>query len=230
LITCKKKEKIMALDWGSAAGGALSGAGTGATIGSVVPGVGTGLGAGIGAGVGGLAGLFGGLDIKEKLSEFDRFSPEQKALLSQILSALTGEAPTGGLLGQAFDTSALERPALRQFYEKTIPSLAERFAGAGAGAQSSSAFQQALGQAGVDLSERLAAMAQQQRMGLLGPLLGLGLTPQSDRYFQPSGPSGLAQGLGAISGGIGQGLGTGLGAQLAKGMQTTPENNQKKEP
>jgi hypothetical protein len=49
-----------------------------------------------------------------------------------------------------------EAPFMRQFNEQTIPGIAERFAGAGA--QSSSAFQQALGQAGAGLSENLAAL------------------------------------------------------------------------
>jgi hypothetical protein len=47
-------------------------------------------------------------------------------------------------------------PYMRQFNEQTIPGLAERFSGAGA--QSSSAFQNALGQAGASLQENLAGL------------------------------------------------------------------------
>jgi hypothetical protein len=53
---------------------------------------------------------------------------------------------------------AFEAPYMRRFREQTIPQLAEQFAGMGAGAQSSSGFQQALGQAGAKLSEDLASL------------------------------------------------------------------------
>lgn len=159
--------------------------------------------------------ILGGLFTKpEKVSKFERYTPQQEAILNLLLQTLTGEGPKEGLLGGLLSEEKFAKPAIRQFEEKTIPGLAERFAGLGAGAQSSSAFQQALGQAGADLSERLAAMSAQQRQGLFGPLLGAAMQPRHEQVFQPSGPTGLASGIGGILGALGQGVGTGLGGFL----------------
>lgn len=205
---------------GGTAKGALGGAGTGAKLGSMIaPGVGTAIGAGLGGLVGGIGGYFGSkgkskggglLNTPESLSEFNRFTPEQQNLISQLMGSLTGEAPTGGLLGSLLGGDALTAPYMRQFQEETIPGFAERFAGLGAGAQSSSAFQQALGKAGEGLSEKLAALQAQTQQGLLSPILSSVLAPQMDRYFQPSGPSAFSQGLGQGLGGLGQGVGQAL--------------------
>lgn len=208
------------MSFSSRLGGALSGGASGALGGSAFGPVGTAVGGGLGA----LGGALGLLDKPENLQEFDRFTPEQQALVSQLLGALTGQGgPQGGVLGDLLNSDALENRAMRQFQEQTIPGLAERFAGLGA--QSSSAFQQALGQSGADLSERLAALNLQSKQGLLGPLLNMVMQPQKDRYFQPGGASGLAQGLGGLAGGIGGGIGQGLGAQLAQKWGNAPLGN-----
>jgi len=143
---------------GDILGGALAGAGTGATIGSVFPGYGTAIGAGAGALVGGLGSAFGSkkggglLTTPESMSEFERFTPEQQSLISQLMGALTGQGgPQGGILGDLLGGDAFAVPEMRRFQEQTIPGIAERFTGLGAGSQSSSAFQQALGTAGADL-------------------------------------------------------------------------------
>lgn len=64
-----------------------------------------------------------------------------------------------------------EAPYKRQFNEQTVPGLAERFSGMGAGAQKSSAFGQALSSAGASLSENLAGL----RSGLQGQAAQQGL-------------------------------------------------------
>lgn len=105
---------------------------------------------------------------------FSTFNPQQRQAFQQLLGQLMGgqtadirQNPTfqgansflQNLYGggqQGFETFAA--PYKRQFNEQTVPALAERFAGMGAGAQSSSAFQQALGSAGAGLSENLASL------------------------------------------------------------------------
>ena len=197
---------------GAGLGGAASGALTGSAFGPV--------GTGVGALVGGIGGYFGSksnaFNTKEKETKFDKYTPEQQDLISQLMGALTGQGgPQGGLLGDLFGDKGFEAfaaPAKRQFNEEIIPDLAERFSGANA--QNSSAFQQQLSKAGSDLSTRLGEARGQLQMNSLQNILSAVLGPQFERYFQPSGPSGLAQGLGAIAGGIGSGLGQGLGQGL----------------
>lgn len=84
------------------------------------------------------------------------------------------------LSGSPEATAAFEAPAMRQFQEQIVPGLAERFAGLGAGAQSSSAFNQALGAAGAGLSENLAALRGQLQLGALPQALGFAQQPISN--------------------------------------------------
>lgn len=158
---------------------------------------------------------------------YDRFSnlnPQQRQIFDQLAQILGG----GGNFQQAQDyqsqllsgdpeaTKAFEAPYMRQFNEKVIPGIAERFSGAGAGAQSSSAFQQALGGAGADLQERLAQLreglryqASNQPFEQLMRVLGLeteGLVKKELPWWQ--------QALVAFGGGAGQALGMGGKAAL----------------
>lgn len=173
---------------------------------------------------GAASGIFGGLLPKlfqkkesgssfltkpEQLKEFERYSPEQTDLLRSIQSILTGkgEKPTGGILGQLFSPEGFEAyaaPARREFFESTVPGLAERFSGVGA--QRSSAFQQQLAKAGEDLSTRLGEFRSQQQQQLLGPLLNQLLQPRTDRIYQPPSPTGGAQFFSGLAGGVGQTL------------------------
>lgn len=119
---------------------------------------------------------------------FSRFTPEQEEAFNQMIKSLTGQVGNLGenplyqagqdqLLGVlGGDTEKFEAPLLRQFNEKIVPGLAEQFAGAGAGAQSSSAFQQALGAAGANLTERLASL--RGELGLKAADLARGYTAQ----------------------------------------------------
>lgn len=103
-------------------------------------------------------------------------NPGQQNLFTQLIDLLQGGQSQNPLQKGATDYwqnllsndpeayKKFESPFLRQFNEQTVPGLAERFAGMGAGAQSSSAFQNALGQHGAALSENLAAL----RSGLQG--------------------------------------------------------------
>jgi len=160
----------------------------------------------------------------------------QQNILDQILGGLSGggfgEGPLGAglqnlmqlLSGSPEALEAFQAPALRQFEEQIVPSIAERFSGLGA--QRSSAFPQALSQAGASLAEQLSA----QRAGLqsgalsqLQSLLGLGLQPQFQLASIP-GQEGLFQkfagGLGEILGGLGKkALGAGLLGAITPGVR-----------
>jgi hypothetical protein len=135
----------------------------------------------------------------------------QQGLLQQLLSSLQGQSGNiqqsplfqqgGNFLQQLLSGSpeafkSFEAPAMRQFNEQIIPGIAERFSGLGAGSQSSSAFQQALGQAGAGLSEQLQALRSGLQFGAIPQALGYAQQPISN--FQ--GMAGL--GLGTQSKGF----------------------------
>ncbi len=152
-----------------------------------------------------------------RIEALPSMSQEQMGLLGQLLEGLGGQGGAlGGGLGNlqqmlSGDASAFEAPAQRQFQEQIVPGIAERFSGMGAGAQQSSAFTQALSQAGAGLSVRLAmqrAGLQQSGMSQLQGLLGLGLGAQPFQYQAIPGQEG---GLSKFLGGLGSGIGTGIG-------------------
>jgi len=160
------------------------------------------------------------------------FNPQQQQGFQQLIQLLQGQlGQSQGLQGQGSDYISrllsgspeafeqFEAPIQRQFREQTIPQLAEQFSGLGAGAQRSSAFQQALGSAGTDLSERLAALRGQLQLGALpqafqysqAPLSGLqnllGLNTQAFLERRPNFGQSLFTNL---AGGLGSALGSGL--------------------
>ncbi len=173
-------------------------------------------------------------------------SPQQQTLLNQIFSSLqgrsgsvadqptfkSGESYIQRLLGG--DTEAFEAPLMRQFREQTIPGIAERFSAAGSGAQSSSAFQQALGAAGADLGERLGALRGGLQLQALPQALGYAQAPASQiqdilglqtQALVPKRRSAWQEALLGLSGGLGSGIGAGLtggfggfGSAVLKGL------------
>ena len=204
-------------NWGNALGGgtagALGGAASGAALGSLFPGVGTGIGALVGGGLGALGGSAPGLLDQNQQSlqpgqvpgsqtgnfltgyngynqQLPRFTQEQQSALSQLLSQGLGNSNFQGI----------ENRARQNFSNKTVPSLAERFASLGSGgSQRSSAFTGALGSAASDLESQLAALRGQYGL----QQLGLGLTPSFENIYIPQ-QGGLLQGAAP---GIGQLLG-----------------------
>lgn len=136
---------------------------------------------------------------KPEMKQFETLSPEGKKAIEKLLGHFgkrdfdlsresgfrTGESYLSNLLQQLgqpqqlmseSDKSAFAAPYLRQFREQIVPGIAERFSGLDA--QGSSAFQNALGQAGSGLEEQLAQLAaqlstQQQEFGLRRQALGL---------------------------------------------------------
>lgn len=181
--------------------------------------------------------------MPEGYKQLSTLSGGQKQLLQQLLGSLQGQSSNiqqsplyqsgtsylqNLLSGSPEAFQAFEAPHLRQFQEQIVPALAERFAGMGSGAQSSSAFQQALGQAGAGLSERLAALraglqseavpqalgyAQQPISNLQG-LAGLGLGT-STKAFAPKQQPFWQQLLLGLAGGASQAAGSAFGSKLA---------------
>lgn len=153
---------------------------------------------------------------KESFEQMPTMDPQQMQLFQQLMSGLSGGGGGGGPMGQGMnflqgilggDTSKFEAPLMRQFNEQTVPGLAERFSGAGAGAQSSSAFGQQLGAAGAGLSENLGALRGGLQMQAMGPLMQMLQQAMGNRSFEniyrPSTPGFMGQ--------MGQGFGQAAG-------------------
>lgn len=150
---------------------------------------------------------------------FSTLNPEQQGLFNQQAQGLGAIQPQimqylQQLLSSSPEaTEAFSAPYMRQFNEQIVPGLAERFAGAGA--LSSSGFQNALGQAGAGLAENLASMREQLRYGAAqqgqsGISNFLGMNTQS---LMPKQMGFLKQLLLGLSGGVGQGIG-GIGSSF----------------
>jgi len=151
---------------------------------------------------GGGGGGFGG--TKPEIRQIDKFTPEQKAALAQLLSQGMRDS----------DPDALESKYQHKFERETVPGIAERFTAMGGG-QRSSAFEESLRRGGLDLMEQLAGLRMQSGM----QKLGYGMQPQFDTVMTPGSPGmagGLMEGLGGL-------LGGGLGSLFGLGYQ--PDQN-----
>lgn len=174
------------------------------------------------------------LEKKPSSKQYPTLSKEQIGFQNKLLEMLGGKGGLGE--GSAFQSGqnylqqllsgspeameTFERPYLKQFEEQTVPGLAERFGGIGA--QSSSAFQQALARAGTDLSENLASLRGGLQMQALPQALqyATSLIPGAlhNRFNTGTlggGPGALSQFLGPILGGFGGGVGQGAGTSFA---------------
>lgn len=194
---------------------------------------------------------------KPSLQKFRTLNSRQKDVLKDLLKHLDIDLPSikkeplfkegksylSSILSQDPEMMAqfeeqVEAPAMRQFQEEIVPGVAERFSGMGA--QSSSAFNQTMGQQAGSLAERLAAMKanwslsnkslglqaaqtglgyaempyqqalQQQGLTLGRTQLGLSTAPWGYQAF--GGSPGVAQ---AAMGGVGQGMGQAAGFGIA---------------
>jgi hypothetical protein len=143
---------------------------------------------------------------------FSTLSEPQNQLLGNLMSLLQGQLGEQG-------AGKFGEPYKREFHEEIIPGLAETFSNLGAGAQNSSAFQQALGKSAVNLEEKLANIGAQKEQNTLGLLLQLlGIPTEGLIKKAPSSTQNL---LGSLAGGLGKIAGnflpSGLGF-LAKGI------------
>lgn len=139
---------------------------------------------------------------KPKSTQYPTMSPEQQAFQNKILQML------GGQLGEGQDFESFAAPYRREFEEKTIPGISERFAGLGG--LSSSGFTQSLGQAGAGLNEKLAALQEGLKSERFNRLLPFAFQSRFHTDVQSGGQNWLAELLGPILSGYGSGLGGNL--------------------
>lgn len=118
--------------------------------------------------------------------QFARYNPQQLGAQQNLLFQ--------GL--QNSNPDILQKRAEENFHKRTVPTLAERFTSMGAGAQNSSAFQNALGEAGVGLEGELAGL--RSNIGL--QQLMHGLTQGYDTVG--------TEAQGGLLGGLGRSLGS----------------------
>lgn len=151
--------------------------------------------------------LFGS---KQKTKQFNTFTPEQQQTMNQLLSGSQQQLPyafdyLSQLLSPGSEAlQAFQAPAMRQFQEEIIPTIAERFTGMDA--QKSSAFGQQLGQAGAGLAENLSAQRASLGSNAISQLQGLlstGMRPSFENVVLP-GTQGF---LGGLAQGASQGIG-----------------------
>ena len=148
--------------------------------------------------------------------QIQNMNPQQQQLMSQLLSQLGGAQGSGMewlqqmLSGDPEVMAAFEAPYKRQFEQETVPGIAERFAGMGSGgAQSSSAFNQTMGQAGSELSQNLAALRgglQQNAMNSLQGMMGQGYKPQFESMYKQPTMGIIPSMIGQFAQGAGQGM------------------------
>jgi len=148
--------------------------------------------------------------------QVSRMTPQQQQMFGDMLQGLGGAQGSGMewindiLSGDPEAFNKFEAPMKRQFEQETVPGIAERFAGLGShGAQSSSAMQQTMGQAGRELTENLAALRGNLQQNALSQLQGL-----MGQAYQPTFESTYRQPTGGFLGGLGQGLAGGSGQLL----------------
>lgn len=135
----------------------------------------------------------------EKLKQTPNYTPQQRDFMNLLLKQVQPGTEQGidwltSLFGdEGFDE--YERPYIDQFEQQVIPRIMERFSGMGA--KSSSGLNQALGQAGGQLSTGLAAQRsglRNQAIGQLQNFSGIGLNQQNTPY-KTSGSQGMFQQL-----------------------------------
>lgn len=182
--------------------------------------------------------LFGDKGGRENI-----YSPEQQQLQSymyqQAQNGITGNKGyqqgsdyINRLLSNDPEAyAAFEAPYRQQYEQQVIPGIGERYAGMGAGGQSSSAFRNELAQAGGNYTTGLAALRAQMQMQALPQALNYAQAPMQNLaqlgefgfkspYQEREGDPGFlgsAMGLAgnAFAGGIGGAVGKGLGGIIS---------------
>ncbi len=157
-----------------------------------------------------------------------------------------------GLANNSFDFKGIEDWTRKNFSEKTLPSIMNRFASFGTGDSfSGSGFQNAMAGGATDLDAQLAAMkaefdmkGQALNQSLYGDMFNAGQKQQFDTHWQDripgfaesmltAGAQGLGQGAGMyMTGGMGGGAAAGAGAlaglfsRMGQGKAGVNQNNQ----
>jgi hypothetical protein len=180
------------------------------------------------------------------------YNPEQQQTLDyvnrQARSGITGNR--GYQLGQDYINNllsndpqayaAFEAPYRQQFEQQVIPGIGERYAGMGAGSQSSSAFRNELAQAGGNYTTGLAALRAQMQMNALPQALSYAQAPMQNLaqlgqvglnrspYQEREGSTGILAPLAgafgeAAMGPMGAAVGSGLGGIISNWFQSGPK-------
>ncbi len=148
-------------------------------------------GAGTGLGFGTRGGRHFLLGKKGQMGQISTLTPEQQQRLSNIMGMGDRLMPgaenllSGLLSGSPEALQAYQQPAIDQFQQQIAPSIAERFAGMGAGGLSSGAFNRAMTGAGANLATDLAAQRASLQQNALQQVLGLYKDPLNIQAFQP---------------------------------------------
>ncbi len=143
--------------------------------------------------------------VPEQLQQVPKFTEQQQDIFSQLQQGAAGAIPQGfeqilSMLTQDPEAAKqFEAPAMRQFHQEILPSIAQKFATQfGEGSRSSSGFRQAVGAAGAGLEERLQAQRGErsgQAMNQLMQMIQAGLLPQFDTLLRQRQPGLLETGL-----------------------------------
>lgn len=148
-----------------------------------------------------MKGILGGPIFTKKGRQFffgqkSKMKPFNKEALQALLDMLKGPGVAGSPLfqsGSSFLQNLLsgspeafqgfEAPFMQNFEQNIVPTIAERFAGAGTGgALSSSGLNQALAQAGRNLQTDLAGLRSNLQFQALPQALGFAQQPFSNRF------------------------------------------------
>ncbi len=125
------------------------------------------------------------------------YNDQQQGFMNKGLNQLSGQNPDitqnqnyqegSDWLSSLFNDpeffKSFEAPLMRQFEEETIPGLANRFAGMGAGATGSTAFRNQLGREGSNLHEKIASLRGGMQQQGVNQSLQYAQQPASN-YFQ----------------------------------------------
>lgn len=149
----------------------------------------------------------------QKVTQIDRFNPEQQAMLGSLTSGAQSTSPAAfnylnSILGDdPASFEAFASPFIQNFQRQVVPGIMDQV-GSTAGLRSSFLGQQ-LGQAMTDLGTNLASQQQQMKqnaMNSFANLSKLGLEPMQQAIVNPA-RQGLVQStLPMLAGGFGMGI------------------------
>lgn len=135
---------------------------------------------------------------------------------SEYLNNLYSQSP------DAFDR--LKQPYINQFQQEIVPGIAERFGSMGSGSYGSSGLNQALAQAGSNLSAQLGSQFENQRSSMFPQLQQYGQAPMdqfrqlmSQLLGQNTFENTYQPGNTGFLGNILEGLGKGVGSRIGQG-------------
>lgn len=145
------------------------------------------------------------------------FNPQIQGGLNQGIMQLLQQLLGGGM-GQDF-IQQMQDQANQNYQQNIVPSIAERFTSMGEGAQSSGAFQGALGSAGANMSRDIALQGgmynQGQQQNLLNMLLGLG---RMENAYKPREASGFESLIPKLAEAGGRAAGAYFSGGLSEGL------------